>query len=65
MRSKEWASLICAVLIAGIGAILATNPADLALDPVVVRWLGIVNVMLGVIATQTGRVPVQRILGKR
>ena len=46
------ASTVIAMVIAGIGAVMALAPEDLGLSPVMVRWLGVVLVMLGPVAAR-------------
>lgn len=63
-QAQNVLSIAIAVVLAGLGVVMAGKPEDFALNPVVVRWLGVVVVMLSALQTQLGRVTVARLKGK-
>lgn len=44
------AAVAVAAILAGLAVIQAGNPADFGLSPLVVKWLGVVTAVLGIVA---------------
>lgn len=63
-QAQNMLSIAIAASLAGIGVIMAGKPEDFLLTPAVVRWLGVVVAVLGVVQTQLSRVTKDRLSGK-
>ena len=64
VQVQNYLSLAIAAILAGIGVIMAGSPESFGLDPIVVRWLGVVVAVLGAIQTQMPHVTGARLAGK-
>lgn len=64
VQAQNILSIAIAVTLAGINAILVLDPTTLGITPVVVRWLGIVGIMLAALQPALHRVTPERLAGK-
>lgn len=64
VQVQNYISIAIAATLAGIGVILVGEPSTYGLDPIVVRWLGVVVAVLGALQTQMHQVTGPRLTGK-
>lgn len=49
--NQRMLAVAVAVLLAGVAVVQVADPADFGLTPVMVRWLGVIGAMLGVLSS--------------
>lgn len=64
MRAQNITSIVIAAVLAGIGVIMAGTPESFGLNPIIVRWLGVVVAILGAVQTQMHRITPERLKGE-
>ena len=64
LQLQNYLSIAIAVVLAGIGVIMAGKAEDFGLSPVAVRWLGVVVAMLGAVQPFLHQVTPDRLQGK-
>ncbi len=64
VQAQNILSIVIAVMLAGINAITVLDPTALEISPVVVRWLGILGIMLAALQPFLHQVTGPRLKGE-